>query len=151
MTDVPGIGGRYYRLGLAAARRRDLSSALSYAGIARALDPAHEGAARLSEICRIELGETGEAGEAEREQIILLVRQKKWKAAARAAKCLSPPNVRFLTIRGCLWALAKRYGSAAACFEKALAKDRGNALAARALAELGRRRKFFGGFFDSLF
>ncbi|MDR2133530.1 MAG: hypothetical protein LBP27_00370 [Treponema sp.] len=148
-------GRRYYLLGLAAAKRRDLSSALAYAAFARVFDPAHEGAARLAEICRIERGET-EAPDPDLQlnRIVLLAGKKKWKAAALAAQHgaqkAAHQNVRLLNIQGCLWALAKRYGPAADCFAKALAKDRGNTLAAEALAALGRRRRFLGGFFVSL-
>jgi tetratricopeptide (TPR) repeat protein len=138
-------GHRYYRLGLGAAKRRDLSAALAYAEFARFLSPAHEGAARLTELCRLELEEP----ESSLNQIALLAGQKKWKAAALAAKDVSCQSVRLLTIQGCLWALAKRYGPAMDCFAKALEKDRGNILAAKALAELGRRRRFLGGFFCS--
>jgi tetratricopeptide (TPR) repeat protein len=149
MTNLAGIGGRYYRLGLAAAKRRDLSAALAYASLARLLDPEREDAARLAEICRYELGETDEAREPELERIGPLAGQRKWKAAALAAK-RARQSVRVLNIQGCLWALAKRYGSAADCFSKALAKDRGNVLASEALACLGRRRKYWGGFFVPL-
>jgi hypothetical protein len=145
MTTPEALAGRYYRLGLAAAKRRDLSAALVFSGICRLLEAEHEGAARLAELCRIELGEGGERPEPER--IVLLAGQKKWKAAALAAKRLSPQTVRLLNIRGCLWALAKRYGPARDCFAEALAKDRGNTLAAEALASLGPGRKFFGRFF----
>jgi hypothetical protein len=142
------LGRRYYRPGLAAALRRDLRAALGYAEFARLLEPNHEGAARLAEICRIELGETGD--ETGLERICLLAGQRKWKAAARAARGLSFQSVRLLNIEGCLWALAKRYGAAADCFARVLERDRGNTLAAEALACLGRRRKFLGGFFAPL-
>jgi tetratricopeptide (TPR) repeat protein len=140
------IGERYYRLGLGAAKRRDLNAALAYADFACALNPGHGDAARLAEICRRELGE----GEAEIEGIALLAKQKKWKAAAKAVKNIPCQNVRLLNIQGCLWALAKRYARAADCFAGALAKDRGNRLAADALAELSRRRNWLGGFFAPL-
>jgi hypothetical protein len=150
---------RCYRLGLEAAKRQDLSAALRYGSFAaileaegnlRAFRPAEEpeqgGAARLVEICRYELG--GDFGEGrELERIALLAGQKKWKAAARAARNLPRQTVRLLNIQGCLWALAKRYAPAADCFAGALAKDRGNKLAAEALAELGRRRIYFWRFF----
>jgi hypothetical protein len=145
------LGKRYYRLGLGAAKRRNLSAALGYAKCALVLAPGHEGAARLAEICRIEGGKTGEPGEPESclDRIALLAGKKKWKAAALAAKA-APQSVRLLTIQGCLWALAKRHGAAADCFARALSRDHGNALAAEALACLGRRRKFLGGFFVPL-
>jgi hypothetical protein len=138
------MGGRYYRLGLGAAKRRDLSAALRYASFALTLDPEHGGAARLAEICRSELGE----GPAENrapglEGLALLVGQKKWKAAARALRGVPGQSVRLLNIQGCLWALAKRYALAEYCFAGALEKDRGNRLAAEALAELGRRPRFW--------
>jgi tetratricopeptide (TPR) repeat protein len=148
------LGRRYYRLGLGAAKRRDLRAALAYARCALLLDQEHRGAIRLAEICRLELGETGDTWEPELEsalsRIALEAGQKKWKAAALAAKDASCQSVRLLTIQGCLWALAKRYGPAMDCFAKALAKDHGNILAAEALAELGRRRRFLGGFFVPL-
>jgi hypothetical protein len=143
MRGPADLARRYYRLGLGAAKRRELGAALSYAELAALLDPSHDDASRLAEICRIELS----APEEELETIRLLAGQKKWKAAALAAKDIAPQNARLLTIQGCLWALAKRYGSAARCFAGALAKDRGSLLAARALAQLGRRRNFWGGFF----
>jgi tetratricopeptide (TPR) repeat protein len=131
------IGARYYRLGLGAAKRRDLSAALRYASFARILDPEHGGAARLVEICRYELGEDLD-GEPVFERLGLLAKQRKWKAAAKAARRLGRQSVRSLNIQGCFWALAKRYAPAEHCFVRALAKDRGNRLAAEALAELGR-------------
>ncbi|MDR1970531.1 MAG: hypothetical protein LBQ46_01285 [Treponema sp.] len=137
------MGERYYRLGLGAAKGRDLSAALRYASFASMLDPLHGGAARLAELCRHELGE----GEPVLEQAGLLVQQKKWKAAARALKNVPHQSVRLLNTQGCLWALAKRYASAADCFAGVLAKDRGNRLAAEALADLGRRRTCFWRFF----
>jgi hypothetical protein len=145
------LGERYYRLGLGAAKGRDLSAALRYASFAAILDPDHGGAARLAEICRHELGEDpGEDREAGFERLGLLVKQRKWRAAAKAAAGLPRQSARLLNIQGCLWALAKRRAAAAACFARALAKDRGNRLAAEALAELGRRRTSWGGFFESL-
>jgi hypothetical protein len=169
------LGRRYYRLALAAAKRRDLTAALRYAGFAcRILDMEHgdaayrqampylrdtwytentsytegtshlENALRLVEICRYELGETREPA---LERFDLLVKQKKWKAAAGEAGTVSHQSVRLLNIQGCLWALAKCYALAADCFTRALAKDRGNIFAVDALAELGRQRKYFWRFF----
>jgi tetratricopeptide (TPR) repeat protein len=152
MITTEDLGRRYYRLGLGAAKRRDLSAALVYAKFALLLNPEQGGAGRLAEICRIELGEAGgepQAPESCLNRIILLAGKKKWKAAALAAQGAAP-SVRLLIIQGCLWALAKRYGSAADCFAKALTRDRGNVLAVEALACLGRRRKFLGGFFVPL-
>jgi hypothetical protein len=144
MNNAEKAAGRYYRLGLAAAKQRDLSAALRYARFACLLDPRHGGAARLAEICGFELGENpDEEREAAREQIAALARQKNWKAAAKAAGRAAHQDVRLLAIQGCLWALAKRYAPAADCFTLALRKDRGNRLAARALAELDRRRNCF--------
>jgi tetratricopeptide (TPR) repeat protein len=138
------LGGRYYRLGLGAAKQRNLSAALRYASFACILDPEHGGAARLVEICRYELGEApGEDREPALERLKLLAKQRKWKAAAKAARGLPHQNVRLLNTQGCLWALANQYALAADCFARALAKDRGNRLAADALAELGRRRNCF--------
>ncbi|MDR2210381.1 MAG: hypothetical protein LBO65_02800 [Spirochaetaceae bacterium] len=154
MKLLTDMGGRYYRLGLGAAKRRNLSAALAWADFARVLDPAHEGAARLAEICRIELGGAGEAAApgapSPLNRIGPLAGKKKWKAAALAARKAAHQTVRLLNIQGCLWALAKRYGAASDCFTQALAKDRGNALAVEALASLGRRRRFLGGFFAPL-
>jgi hypothetical protein len=134
---------RCYRLGLGAAARRDLGAALEYAALARALDPLHDGAVRLLEICRYERGGAEEAGEPPLTGLMSLVQRKKWKAAAEEAKRLPRQSVWLLTVQGCLWALAKRDDSASACFAEALARDRGNLLAANALAQLGRRRKSF--------
>jgi hypothetical protein len=151
VTNSEPLAGRCYRLGLAAAKRRDLSAALAYAELSRALDPEKEDPARLAEICRTELGEAGETPETEQElsRIRLLAGQKKWKAAAAAAR-ISPQTVRLLNIRGCLWALAARRGAAADCFAGALEKDRGNTLAAEALAGLGPRRNLWRRFFAAL-
>jgi tetratricopeptide (TPR) repeat protein len=146
MISLAEIGACCYRLGLGAAKRRDLSAALDYAAFAGILDPEHVGAARLAEICRYELGEPRNR---ELERIRLLAGQKKWKKAAEAAKNVPHQTARLLNMQGCLWALAKRYTLAADCFARALAKDRGNLLAAEALAELGPRRNCFGRFICS--
>jgi hypothetical protein len=143
------LAGRCYRLGLAAAKRRDLSAALRYACFACILDAGHDGAARLAEICRYELGEGPDCGQ-EFEQAAAFARQRKWAKAARALRNAPRQSVRLLNIQGCLWALAKHRAAAAGCFSKALVKDCGNILASDALAEFGRRRRFFGGFFDPL-
>jgi tetratricopeptide (TPR) repeat protein len=156
MMITEDLGRRYYRLGLAAAKRRDLRTALAYAKFACFLYPEQAGAVRLAEICRIELGEeipepdspSNSAPESPLNRIALLVSKKKWKDAALAARSFQ--SVRFLNIQGCLWALARRYGSAFDCFAKVLTKDRGNPLAVEALVCLGRRRKFLGGFFVPL-
>jgi tetratricopeptide (TPR) repeat protein len=143
------IAERCYRLGLVAAKRRNLRDAIDYAGLACAMDPSHDGAARLAEICSYELEEVEDAEEQALERLLSLVTQKKWKAAAEEAKRLPCQNVLLLNIQGCLWALAKQYDSAIDCFAGALAKDRGNLLAANALVELSRRRKSFWSFFVS--
>jgi tetratricopeptide (TPR) repeat protein len=143
----------YYRLGLAAAKRRDLTAAFRYALFAGALNPqggdgsCSKDVARLAEICRYELGE---AQVPAFEQIDLLGKQKKWAAAARAARAVPDQSVLLLNIQGCLWALAGRYAPAMDCFAGALAKDRGSIFAADALAETGRRRKRLWRFFVSL-
>jgi tetratricopeptide (TPR) repeat protein len=142
------LARHYYRMGLGAAKRRDLSAASTYAGFACLLDPEHGGASRLAEICRDELEGAEETPE-EFERIGLLAGQKKWKAAALAAKRVPYQSVRILNIRGCLLALTKRYASATDCFARALAKDRGNVLAVEALACLGRRRNYLWRFFCS--
>jgi tetratricopeptide (TPR) repeat protein len=154
VTGSEEIARRYYRLGLAAAKRRDLTAALRFASLACVLNPEDDGddscledATRLEEICRSELGD---AREPAFEQIRLLVKQKKWAAAARATGTVSDQSVLLLNIQGCLWALAGRYAPAMDSFGKALAKDRGSILAADALAEIGRRRKSFWRFFVSL-
>jgi hypothetical protein len=142
------IARRYYRLGLSAAKQRYLSAAVAYAAYASALDPEMDDAVRLEEICRQELGaDINETLEPEFERIRVLAEQKKWKAAALAAREVSDRSVRLLAVQGCLWALAKRYVPAMDCFAQVLAKDRGNRLAAEALAELGRQRKYFWRFF----
>jgi tetratricopeptide (TPR) repeat protein len=157
------LAGRYYRLGLAAAKRRDVSLALQYAERACVLDslyrsgdapfetPPDSGVQHLAEICRYELGEGAaafeDADQQKMEQVIVLVGQKKWRAAAAVAKSFSTQSVRPLNIQGCLWALANRYAQAADCFTKALAKDRGNRLATDALVEIGKRRMYFWRFF----
>jgi hypothetical protein len=141
------IARRYYRLGLGAAKRRDLSAALRYAEFACILSPVYEDAVCLRQICRDEL--EGEKDEPALERISFLAKQKKWKAAALAARAVSRQTVGLLNIQGCLWALAKRYGFAADCFAGAWAKDRGNTFAAGALASLGRRRNCLWRFFCS--
>ena len=147
MTIPEETARRYYLLGLAAAARRDLSAALRYANFACILNPGYEDAAYLGESCRHELG--GEDEEPALERLSLPAGQKKWKAAALAARGVSRQTVRLLNIQGCLWALAKRYDLAADCFARALEKDRGNTLAAEALASLGRRRNCLWRFFCS--
>ena len=155
MTQVADLAGRYYRLGLAAAKRRDVSLALRCAeracvleALARNGAPPDSGAQRLAEICRYELGgERGAFENAAMERAGVLAGQKKWRAAAEAAESVSRPSARLLNIQGCLWALANRRGRAADCFTKALAKDRGNRLAADALVETGKRRIYFWRFF----
>jgi tetratricopeptide (TPR) repeat protein len=140
------IGARYFRLALGAAEQRDLSAALGYVSFARILDPGHGGAARLEELCRYELGTDGDEGQG-LEKVGLLAGKKKWKEAANAARDFPRQNARLLNIQGCLWALAKRYARAADCFARALAVDRGDRLAAEALAGLARQRAFFWRFF----
>ncbi|MDR1250743.1 MAG: hypothetical protein LBK62_01105 [Treponema sp.] len=162
VTSSETMARRCYRLGLGAAKRRDLGAALDYTTLARALDPGHEGAARLAEICRRERGGADDMGKPAVENIedienieniegfeglMSLVRQKKWKAAAEKAKGLPRQSVWLLSVQGCLWALAKHYDSAIDCFAGALARDRGNLLAAKALVGLGRQRKSFWRFF----
>jgi tetratricopeptide (TPR) repeat protein len=142
MTTVEEIGRRYYLLGLAAAKERNLTYALHYVSFANILAPGLGEAVRLAEICRYELEEIQEP-----ERFSFLAGQKKWKAAALAVQRVPHQSVRLLNIQGCFWALAKRYTRAADCFARALVKDRGNRLAADALAEFGRRRKSFGRFF----
>jgi hypothetical protein len=150
------LAGRYYRLGLAAAKRREVSLALRYAECACVLDslyendaPTDSGARHLAKICRHELGEDTAAFEdADRkkmDRIYVLAGEKKWQEAAKTAKSVSHQNVRLLNIQGCLWALANRYVSAADCFTNALAKDRGNRLAVDALVEIGKHGYIFGG------
>jgi hypothetical protein len=68
---------------------------------------AHENTMQLAKICRYELGDAQDAWQPGAEAVYLLTRQKKWKAAAQAARKLPHQSVRFLSIQGCLWALAK--------------------------------------------
>jgi tetratricopeptide (TPR) repeat protein len=139
---------RYYRLGLWAAARRDLSGAVRYARYALAVNPAHGGAAKLLGLCRGALGE-GEPGEAAGgntagdglTEVRALAAQKKWRAAEKAARALPCQSVRVLNLRGCLHAAGKRYAQAAACFAEALTLDHGNALAAAGFAATVARRK----------
>ena len=51
------LAGRYYRLALSAAVRRDLSGAARYARFARLLDEGQANAAKLLGLCLYELGE----------------------------------------------------------------------------------------------
>jgi tetratricopeptide (TPR) repeat protein len=133
-------GTRYYRLALFRAVQRDLSGAAVYARYACLLDPSHDDAAKLLELCLHELGE-----EDDLERVRVLAEQKKWRAAARAASAIPHQSAAALNIRGCLWALAKRYNKAADCFAQALLKDRGSRLAAAGFAETAPRRKRFWG------
>jgi tetratricopeptide (TPR) repeat protein len=137
---------RYYRLALAAAQRRDLSGASLYARYALALNPEHEGAAILLSLCLDELGEAVCDTPDALEKVRVLAGQKKWREAEKAAKSIPRQSVRILNIRACLLAAAKRYVGAASCFAKALAMDRGNALASEGLAEVAEitaRRKWW--------
>jgi tetratricopeptide (TPR) repeat protein len=141
----------YYRLGLMAARRRDLKGAALYARYALALNVEHGGAAKLLEICLEELGESASGGNAPNGSetpagplaaIRALVEKKKWRAAEKIAELLPIQSVRILNIRGCLLAAAKSYARAAACFAKALTMDRFNSLAAEGFAETSRPGAF---------
>jgi hypothetical protein len=144
-------------MGLAAAKRRDLSAALAYAEFACLLtsdqqdaaykNTAHENAMQLAKICRYELGDAQDARQPGAEAVYLLARQKKWKAAAQAARRLPHQSVRFLSIQGCLWALAKHYAQAADCFARVLEKDCGNRFAVQSFAETSRRRMRLWRFF----
>jgi tetratricopeptide (TPR) repeat protein len=161
MTQGADLARRYYRLGLAAAKRREVGLALRYAERACVLDslcrndahlypdaPHGSDARHLAEICRYELGEEQAAlDHTEMARVSALAGEKKWQAAAKAAQSIPHQSVRLLNIQGCLWVLANRYAPAADCFTKALAKDRGNRLAADTLVEIGRRRKYFWRFF----
>ncbi|MDR1467954.1 MAG: hypothetical protein LBT00_01530 [Spirochaetaceae bacterium] len=160
MTQSADLAGRYYRLGLAAAKRRDVSLALQYAERAGVLEslygntfdaPPDSGARHLAELCRHELGEDSavfeNADREKMERVSALAGAKKWRAAANVARSISSQSVRLLNIQGCLWVMANRYAQAADCFTKALAKDRGNRLAADALVEIGKRRMYFWRFF----
>jgi tetratricopeptide (TPR) repeat protein len=143
------LGGRYYRLALAAAARRNLSGAVIYARYALMLETEHEDAAKLFLLCRRELGEPGgiegftEAAETCLEKAKILAAGKKWRQAAQAVRAVSVQSVRILNVQGCLYALAGDYTVAAGCFAQALRKDRGNRLAAECLAELTPKRKRF--------
>jgi tetratricopeptide (TPR) repeat protein len=133
---------RYYRMALIAAQRRDLSGAVLYARYALALNPEHEGAAKLLELCLDEWGEAAAGNHTEDglETVRTLAGQKKWRAAEKAAQALPRQSVRILNIRGCLLATAKRYAGAAVCFAKALTMDRSNARAAQGFVETSSRR-----------
>jgi tetratricopeptide (TPR) repeat protein len=131
-------------LALLAAARRDLGNAALYARYTLALDAEHAGAAKLLELCLDELGETARVDRIPDglETVRTLAAQKKWCAAEKAARALPRQSVRVLNIRACLLAAEKRYARAADCFAKALAMDRGNALAAEGFAETALRRNF---------
>ncbi|GHV28714.1 hypothetical protein AGMMS4952_13100 [Spirochaetia bacterium] len=138
------LSHRYYRLGLAAAKQRHLSTALRYAQCAAILDPENNDAAHLAEICRYELGGPVQQsfprsiGEEQiPEQAVLLIKQRSWAKAARLLRKVPDQSVRCFAIQGCLWALAKRRALSADYFVRVLAKDPGNPLALYALTELG--------------
>jgi tetratricopeptide (TPR) repeat protein len=148
-SDLIGIEARYYkryyRLALAAARRRDLRGAVLDARCALALNPEHEGAAKLLSLCLDELGDDDDTPDG-LEKVRALVEQKKWRNAEKAAKSIPRQSVRILNIRACLLAAAKRYASSSACFAKVLTMDRCNALASEGLAETAEitaRRKWW--------
>jgi tetratricopeptide (TPR) repeat protein len=133
------LARRYYRLGLAAAKQRDLSAALRYAQCASLLDPENADAPLLAEICERELG--GSPGEEQMPgQAAAFMKQKSWARAARVLEKAPQQSVRCVCMQGCLWALAKRRAKATDCFARALVKDRGNPLALEALMELGPQR-----------
>ncbi|MDR2743500.1 MAG: hypothetical protein LBB98_15315 [Treponema sp.] len=143
------LGARYYLLALGAASARNLSAALLYARYAVLLDHEHQNAVKLLGLCRYELGEPGSAESLEEnsgdrlEKVRLLVAEKKWREAARAARALPHQSVRVLNMQGCLWALAKDPAKGSDYFVRALGKDRFNQLAAEGLAELTLKRKPF--------
>jgi tetratricopeptide (TPR) repeat protein len=140
------LAHRYYRLGLAAAKQRDLSAALRYAQCAFIMDPENNDASLLAEICRHELG--GSPGEEQiPEQAVALIKQKSWAKAARVLEKVPHQSVRCFAIQGCLWALAGRRALAADCFQRVLLADCMNHLAAEALVELRLKRNFFWRFF----
>jgi tetratricopeptide (TPR) repeat protein len=138
------LAHRCYRLGLSAAQQRDLSAALRYAQYASVMDPENDDASLLAEICRRELGYRPSALPPGVEQIpaqaAVLMKQKKWSAAARVLEKVPEQSVRCVCIQGCLWALAKRRTLSLDCFARALEKDRGNPLALEAIRELGSQR-----------
>ena len=131
---APELAGIIYRLALIKASQRDLSGAVMLARHARVLNKSHENAAKLLEICLCELdGHSPETAE-DNQKILVPVKLKKWRKAARFAGEAPHQSVRILNIRGCIYACAKRYGKAAREFSQALEKDKGNKLAAAGLA-----------------
>ncbi|MDR1531760.1 MAG: hypothetical protein LBS62_06195 [Clostridiales bacterium] len=122
----------YYRLALAAAARRDISCALSYAPL---MDMSDAKAAKLMEICQTELGKIPP-------ELAELVRRREFRAVLRALRTCYK-SVRVLNLEGCLLAIGGRYGSAAKCFASALARDHGNIFARDCLMEVSMRRGFF--------
>ena len=160
---MTALGERYYRLGLFAAKNRELHLAADFARKARLFDPAHENAAKLLGLCLYERGDlaaareiltsfpelAGAAEEADTrqksgfDQIRQLTRQGKWRKAAGVAAEIPHQSPRVLCVQGCLYAKGKRYGAAAKAFAAALEKDPGNRLAARGLQETARRKWFW--------
>jgi tetratricopeptide (TPR) repeat protein len=157
------FASRYYRLALSAATRRDLSNAALYARYACLLDEGHENAVRLLGLCLYELGalnsaedvlsaypalvsavhEARERTQEAVERIQPLIWRHKWRQAALAAGAIPHQSVSVLNIQACLFAVAKRYKTAARFFAKALEKDRGSRLASAGLTETASCRKWF--------
>ncbi|GMO39204.1 MAG: hypothetical protein Ta2F_15600 [Termitinemataceae bacterium] len=145
MKNVPVktlLSRSYYRLGLAAAKQRYLSAALKYAQCAAVMDSEDKNVLQLEEICRSELYGYPSTKQIP-ENIINLVKQKKYLKAAQLLSSNPDQSVRCLSMQGCLWALAKRNSKAADCFMRVLEKDRGNKLALQAVMELQSQCKPF--------
>ena len=127
---------RYYRLALSAASQRDLTEAVCLARYACMFDESHKNAARLVQLCMSELGGLSSNLEFDAGKIKVYTTQKKWRKAARLMKAFPRQDVYALNILGCIYACAKRYGTAARFFSQALDKDRGNRLAAAGLKSI---------------
>lgn len=161
---MKGLGHRYYRLALSAAKCGDLSGAARLAHCAVSLDGEQDKARRLLGICLLELGDTANAASILAEcpeladkarethertkaglgEVEQLVRRGKWRAALKAAGKIPHQSVRLLNIRGCILAGAKRYARAGRLFALAEEKDRGGCDAQVYLRATAIRIKFFG-------
>ncbi|GMO29011.1 MAG: hypothetical protein Ta2B_09950 [Termitinemataceae bacterium] len=140
------LAHRYYRLGLTAAGQRHLNLALNYAECAAVIDPENDDAAHLAEICRYELGISADTEQVPQD-VLNLIKKKRWHKAASLLRKFPCQNVRFLAMQGCLWALAKRVPNAVNCFNRVQEKDRVNSLAITAVAELKKPCRMFWRFF----
>jgi tetratricopeptide (TPR) repeat protein len=134
----------YYRLALFHAAQHNLSEAIRCARLALGYNAQHGNARRLLELCLYERGEYAESA------VQSLVERGKWRAAEKASARLPHQSVRVLLIRGCLWAVGKRYAEAARLFAEAAEADTGDRRAVLYLQEAVRKLRDDRGFYERL-